>query len=89
MSGDSQLFQYLSRKSLSDLGGVKLMQMQYQDFRKVEYINLIMRMGIDTTTTNELANAGFQLTRAYNLSLEDHHIMFEFMRLKCTDAKDV
>ena len=82
MKQDSQLMEYLTKRSSEDNGGVALVKIQYQDFAKVEYLNLTMRMGIDTVTTDELKKAGFHLYRAYNINLEDHHIIFEFMRLK-------
>jgi hypothetical protein len=82
MSTDSQLLDYLTKRSLVDLSGVKIIKLDHQNFPTCEYINLVVRMGIDTVTANELNKAGFHLYRAYNLSLEDHHIYFEFMRMK-------
>lgn len=86
---DKQLFDYLGRRSHWETRGVEIVKMQYEDFSKVEYITLTMRMGIDSQTCQELYTGGFHLWRSYNLSLEDHHIVYDFMRLKCTAVKAV
>jgi hypothetical protein len=81
-NNDKQLFEYLADRKLWGMRGVEIIKVHHEDFPTCEYINLVMRMGIDTVTADEIFKAGFHLYRAYNLNLEDHHIYFEFMRPK-------
>ena len=79
---DKKLFDYLVGRSHYNTRGVQVVKMQYENFDKVEYITLTMRMGIDSLTCQELAARGFRIWRSYNISLEDHHIIYEFIRWK-------